>query len=46
MMEIIEVIFSTFQNSKEKGSFPLFYLLALGLGLAIAKKESPPSLLW
>ena len=36
MMEIIEVIFSTFQNSKEKGSFPLFYLLALGLGLAIA----------
>lgn len=36
MMEMIEIIFSTFQESKEKGSFVLFYLLALGLGLAVA----------
>jgi len=36
MIEIIEIIFSTFQESKEKGSFVLFYLLALGLGLAVA----------
>lgn len=36
MMEIIEIIFSAFQESKERGSFVLFYLLALGLGLAVA----------
>ena len=36
MIEIIEIIFSTFRESKEKGSFALFYLLALGLGLAVA----------
>lgn len=36
MMEIIDIIFSTFRESKEKGSFTLFYLLALGLGLAVA----------
>ena len=36
MMEIVEIIFDTFQESKEKGSFALFYLLALGLGLAVA----------
>lgn len=36
MMDIIEIIFSTFQESKEKGSYVLFYLLALGLGLAVA----------
>lgn len=36
MMEIVEIIFTAFQESKEKGSFTLFYLLALGLGLAVA----------
>ena len=36
MMEIVEIIFAAFQESKEKGSFALFYLLALGLGLAVA----------
>lgn len=36
MMEMIDIIFSAFQESKEKGSFTLFYLLALGLGLAVA----------
>ncbi len=36
MMEIVEIIFSAFQESKEKGSYLLFYLLALGLGLAVA----------
>ena len=36
MMDIIEIIFSTFQASKESGSYILFYLLALGLGLAVA----------
>ena len=36
MMDMIDIIFSTFQASKEKGSFTLFYLLALGLGLAVA----------
>lgn len=36
MMEMVEIILSTFQESKEKGSYVLFYLLALGLGLAVA----------
>ena len=36
MMEIIEIIISSFQASKESGSYILFYLLALGLGLAVA----------
>ena len=36
MMDIMEIILSTFQESKEKGSYVLFYLLALGLGLAVA----------
>lgn len=36
MMDIVEIILSTFQESKEAGSFVLFYLLALGLGLAVA----------
>ena len=36
MMEIWEIISSTFRESKEAGSYMLFYLLALGLGLAVA----------
>lgn len=36
MMEILNIIVSTFQESKERGSYVLFYLLALGLGLAVA----------
>jgi len=36
MMQIIEIMYSTFRESKEAGSFMLFYLLALGLGLAVA----------
>ena len=36
MIEMMEIILSTFQESKEKGSYLLFYLLALGLGLAVA----------
>ena len=36
MMEMMEIIFSAFQESKERGSYALFYLLALGLGLAVA----------
>lgn len=36
MMTIWEIIYSTFQESKEAGSYMLFYLLALGLGLAVA----------
>ena len=36
MREILEVILSTFQESKGSGSYVLFYLLALGLGLAVA----------
>lgn len=36
MMEILEIIYSTFRESKEAGSYMLFYLLALGLGLAVA----------
>lgn len=36
MIEMMEIIFSTFRESKEAGSYVLFYLLALGLGLAVA----------
>ena len=36
MMEMMEIIFSAFRESKERGSYALFYLLALGLGLAVA----------
>ena len=36
MREILEVMLSTFQESKGSGSYVLFYLLALGLGLAVA----------
>lgn len=36
MMEIMEIICSTFQETKSSGSYVLFYLLALGLGLAVA----------
>lgn len=36
MREIIEAMISTFQQSKENGSYVLFYFLALGLGLAVA----------
>lgn len=36
MQEIIRIMLSSFQESKEKGSYILFYLLALGLGLAVA----------
>lgn len=35
MSEIINVMFSTFRECKEAGSYFLFYLLALGLGLSI-----------
>ena len=36
MMEMFRIIFSAFQESKAGGSYVLFYLLALGLGLAVA----------
>lgn len=36
MMEIWEIIYSAFRECKETGSYMLFYLLALGLGLAVA----------
>ena len=36
MMEMFQIIFSTFQECKAQGSYVLFYLLALGLGLAVA----------
>lgn len=36
MIEMFRIIFSTFQESKAGGSYVLFYLLALGLGLAVA----------
>lgn len=36
MGEMIQIMLSTFGESKEKGSYILFYLLALGLGLAVA----------
>ena len=36
MREILEIMISTFQASKESGSYVLFYFLALGLGLAVA----------
>lgn len=36
MMEIFQIIFSAFQECKAGGSYVLFYLLALGLGLAVA----------
>lgn len=36
MGEIIKIMFSTFQECKEAGSYFLFYLLALGFGLSIA----------
>lgn len=36
MIEIVRIIFSAFQENKESGSYLLFYLLALGLGLAVA----------
>ena len=36
MIEIMKIIISTFQESKAAGSYTLFYLLALGLGLAVA----------
>lgn len=35
MKETAEILFSTFQECKESGSFVLFYFLALGLGLAV-----------
>lgn len=36
MQSVLEVMLSTIQSSKEAGSYFLFYLLALGLGLTIA----------
>ena len=36
MNEIMDLMVSAFQNNKENGSYFLFYILALGLGLAIA----------
>lgn len=36
MGEIIKIMLSTFQECKEAGSYFLFYLLALGLGLSVA----------
>ena len=36
MREILEVMLSTFQETKASGSYVLFYFLVLGLGLAIA----------
>ena len=36
MSDMIRIMLSTFQESKEQGSYILFYLLALGLGLAVA----------
>lgn len=36
MKEYVDMIFSSFQECKENGSYILFYLLALGLGLAAA----------
>ena len=36
MIEVIESMVSTFRENKAAGSYMLFYLLALGLGLAIA----------
>ena len=36
MREILEIMISTFQATKESGSYVLFYFLALGLGLAVA----------
>lgn len=36
MIEVIEIMVSTFRENKAAGSYMLFYLLALGLGLAIA----------
>ena len=36
MIEIMEIIISTFRENKAVGSYALFYLLALGLGLAVA----------
>ena len=36
MRAILEIMISTFQQTKESGSYVLFYFLALGLGLAVA----------
>ena len=36
MGDMIRIMLSTFAESKEKGSYILFYMLALGLGLAVA----------
>ena len=36
MGEITKIMLSAFQETKESGSYMLFYLLALGLGLAVA----------
>ena len=36
MEEIIKIMLSSFETAKESGSYFLFYLLALGLGLAIS----------
>ena len=36
MMEMMDIILSAFQESKENGSYILFYFLALGLGFAVA----------
>ena len=36
MTDIMKIMLAAFSESKEKGSYILFYLLALGLGLAIA----------
>lgn len=36
MTEVVKIMLSTFQECKESGSYFLFYLLALGLGLSVA----------
>ena len=36
MKEIVRIMLLAFQETKESGSYMLFYLLALGLGLAVA----------
>lgn len=36
MSDMVRVMLSAFQQTKEQGSYILFYMLALGLGLAVA----------
>ena len=36
MKQVIEMMFSSYETAKQGGSYFLFYILALGLGLAIS----------